>query len=95
MKKSETSYLNGTFSQLAEFEATQEISTKTARDGLTIFKNALDSSISGHIITDLAGIIYYANPSFCKLFDIPQIPHYPGLSCNGLTGFCSKVHLLF
>ena len=69
MKKQSDNYLHDTFNQLVVFEATQEINIKTAQDGLSIFKNALDSSISGHIITDLIGIIYYANPSFCRLFE--------------------------
>ncbi|MBW2410658.1 MAG: PAS domain S-box protein [Deltaproteobacteria bacterium] len=46
-----------------------DLSSKTARDALSIVIDALNSSAGGLIITDLNGIIRFANPSFCRMFD--------------------------
>ena len=36
---------------------------------LSVIKNALDSSASGVIITDVRGVIQYANPAFLRMFE--------------------------
>ncbi len=38
-------------------------------DTLSMVLDAVNSSISGLIVTDLTGKIRYANPSFCRIFD--------------------------
>ncbi|MGD9287203.1 MAG: PAS domain S-box protein [Desulfobacterales bacterium] len=38
-------------------------------DALNIVVDAVNSSVSGIIITDLEGNIRFANPAFCKMFD--------------------------
>jgi PAS domain S-box-containing protein len=38
-------------------------------DALSIVVDAINSSIAALIITDIEGIIRFANPAFCKMFD--------------------------
>jgi PAS domain S-box-containing protein len=47
----------------------KDLSQKTAQDALSIVMDAINSTVSGVIITDLNGMIRFANPSFCKMFD--------------------------
>ena len=47
----------------------QDLSRKTAQDALSIVVDAINSTISGLIITDLNGAIRFANPAFCNMFD--------------------------
>ena len=46
-----------------------DLSPKTAQDALSIVIDAINSTVSGLLITDLNGIIRYANPSFCRMFE--------------------------
>jgi len=55
--------------KLAEIEDVQELGRETAQDVLSILMDAVNSSINGLIITDLNGIIRFANPAFCKMFE--------------------------
>ena len=48
--------------------ATPNLSRETAQDALKIVVDAINSSVSGLIITELNGIIRFGNPSFCKIF---------------------------
>lgn len=50
-------------------EIPQDLSRKTAQDALSIVVDAINSTISGLIITDLNGAIRFANPAFCNMFD--------------------------
>jgi PAS domain S-box-containing protein len=50
-------------------EIPSDLSRKTAQDALSIVIDAINSTASGLIITDLNGTIRFANPSFCKMFD--------------------------
>jgi PAS domain S-box-containing protein len=50
-------------------EIPSDLSRKTAQDALSIVIDAINSTVGGLIITDLNGIIRFANPSFCKMFD--------------------------
>jgi len=50
-------------------EIPKDLSRKTAQDALSIVVDAINSTISGLIITDLNGAIRFANPSFCSMFD--------------------------
>ena len=54
---------------IAGAEIPPDLSRKTAQDALSIVIDAINSTVSGLIITDLNGIVRYANPSFCKMFD--------------------------
>jgi len=47
----------------------QDLSRKTAQDALSIVIDAINSTVGGLIIADLNGIVRFANPSFCKMFD--------------------------
>ncbi len=53
-------------STLIQGEKTDQVDSQ---DILHIVLNAINSTVGGLIITDLNGIIKYANPSFCKMFD--------------------------
>jgi len=50
-------------------ETPQDLSRKTAQDALSIVVDAINSTNSGLIITDMNGAIRFANPSFCSMFD--------------------------
>ena len=50
-------------------EIPSDLSPKTAQDALSIVIDAINSTVSGLIITDLNGTIRFANTSFCKMFD--------------------------
>jgi PAS domain S-box-containing protein len=50
-------------------EIPSDLSPKTAQDALSLVIDAINSTVSGLIITDLNGTILFANPSFCKMFD--------------------------
>jgi len=60
---------NEIFKPLSEPEITKEFSTEIASDALSIVFDAINSSIGGMIITNREGIIRFANPSFCKMFN--------------------------
>jgi len=50
-------------------EIPPDLSRETVQDALSIVIDAINSTVSGLIITDLNGNIRFANPSFCKMFD--------------------------
>jgi len=54
---------------ISEGEIPPDLSRETVRDALSIVIDAINSTVSGLIITDLNGNIRFANPSFCKMFD--------------------------
>jgi PAS domain S-box-containing protein len=54
---------------IAAVEISPDLSRKTAQDALSIVIDAINSTVSGLIITDLSGTIRFANPSFCRMFD--------------------------
>ena len=60
---------NEIFKPLSEPEITKEFSREIASDALSIVFDAINSSIGGMIITNREGIIRFANPSFCKMFN--------------------------
>lgn len=60
---------NEVFKSIAKPEITKELPKETASDALSVVVDAINSSVSGMIITDRQGIICFANPSFCKMFD--------------------------
>lgn len=55
--------------ELTSLEDVQDLGRETAQDVLSILIDAVNSSINGLIITDLKGIIRFANPAFCKMFE--------------------------
>ena len=57
------------FEPLSQPEVSKEFPKEIASDALSIIFDAINSSVGGLIITDLGGIIRFANPSFCKMFD--------------------------
>jgi PAS domain-containing protein len=60
---------NEIFEPLSQPEVSKEFPKEIASDALSIIFDAINSSVGGLIITDLGGIIRFANPSFCKMFD--------------------------
>lgn len=68
MKNSEKQS-NEIFAALTGSEISKEFSQSIASDALSIVFDAINSSVGGMIITDPEGIIRFANPSFCKMFD--------------------------
>ena len=54
---------------ISEGQIPPDLSRETVRDALSIVIDAINSTVSGLIITDLNGNIRFANPSFCKMFD--------------------------
>lgn len=68
MKNSEKQS-NEIFAALTGPEISKEFSQSIASDALSIVFDAINSSVGGMIITDPEGIIRFANPSFCKMFD--------------------------
>jgi PAS domain S-box-containing protein len=60
-----------------EVETEQDHSPEIAQDALNILHDAINSSMSGLIITNLCGDILYANLAFCNMFDY---------SSNEITG---------
>lgn len=60
---------NKIFEPLSQPEVSKEFPKEIASDALSIIFDAINSSVGGLIITDLGGIIRFANPSFCKMFD--------------------------
>lgn len=57
------------FAPLENAELSKNVSRAATDDTLSIVIDAINSSISGMIVTDLTGIIRYANPSFCRMFE--------------------------
>ena len=57
---------------LSDEKIISDLSPEKKENVLSIVFDALNSVISGVIITDLNGIICFANPSFCKMFDYLQ-----------------------
>jgi PAS domain S-box-containing protein len=55
--------------KLTELEDVHDLGRETAQDALSILLDAVNSSINGLIITDLKGMIRFANPAFCKMFE--------------------------
>lgn len=47
----------------------KDFSRQTAQDALSIVVDAINSTLSGIIITDLNGAVRFANPSFCSMLD--------------------------
>lgn len=47
----------------------KDLSRQTAQDALSIVVDAINSTLSGLIITDLNGAVRFANPSFCSMLD--------------------------
>jgi len=45
------------------------LTDQEAINSLSIVIDAVNSSINGLIVTDLSGIIRYANPAFCRIFE--------------------------
>lgn len=62
---------------LIQLEPDKTLSPELAQESLSIVLDAINSSINGLIISDLTGLIRYANPSFCRMF---------GYSCNEVIG---------
>jgi len=56
------------FKSICEPEISKKFDKKISEDALSIVVDAINSSVNGLIITDLAGIIRYVNPAFCKMF---------------------------
>jgi PAS domain S-box-containing protein len=54
---------------IAAVEIPPDLSRKTAQDVVSIVIDAINSTVGGLIITDLNGIVRFANPSFCRMFD--------------------------
>lgn len=54
---------------ISEPEISKELPREIASDAVSIIVDAINSSAGGLIITDLPGIIRFANPAFCKMFD--------------------------
>ncbi|MBN1662522.1 MAG: PAS domain S-box protein [Deltaproteobacteria bacterium] len=67
MKKSEDQ-LNKTLKSISDLAATQDLPRATVQDALSIVIDAINSTVGGLIITELNGIIRFANPSFHKMF---------------------------
>jgi PAS domain S-box-containing protein len=67
--KNHSSQSDELFETLSEPEISKELPKEIASDALNIVVDAINSSGSGLIITDIGGIIRFANPSFCKIFD--------------------------
>lgn len=57
---------------IAADEIPPNLSRKSTQDALSIVMDAINSTVGGLIITGLNGIIRFANPSFCKMFDISR-----------------------
>ena len=64
-----------------------DLSRKTTQDALSIVIDAINSTVSGLIITDLNGDVRFANPSFCKMFDYS---HDDIISKNAAELFSTK-----
>lgn len=60
---------NEIFKLLSEPESAKDFSKETVSNTLSIVFDAINSIIGGMIITDQDGIIRFANPSFCKMFN--------------------------
>ena len=71
------------FKPLSEFEITEELPKDIASNALSIIIDTLNSIAGGVIITDLSGIIHYANPCFCKMFDC-SVDDISGISAADL-----------
>jgi PAS domain S-box-containing protein len=54
---------------LSEGKNRRDISQEIAQDTLNIVIDAVNSTVGGLIITDLNGIIIFANSAFCKMFE--------------------------
>ena len=67
MKKSEDQP-NETLKIFSELSAKQDLPRATAQDALSIVIDAINSTVGGLIVTELNGIIRFANPSFYKMF---------------------------
>jgi PAS domain S-box-containing protein len=65
----------------------QDLSRETAKDALSIVIDAINSTVGGLIITDLNGVIRFANPSFCKMFDYS---HDDIIGMNAVDLFSTK-----
>lgn len=57
---------------IAANEIPPDLSRKSTQDALSIVMDAINSTVGGLIITCLNGIIRFANPSFCKMFNISR-----------------------
>jgi PAS domain S-box-containing protein len=58
--------------QIDDENAIRNLLPEDKLDLLSIVYDAINSIINGLIITDLKGTIFYANPSFCKMFEYHQ-----------------------
>jgi PAS domain S-box-containing protein len=57
------------FAPLRNTELLAKVAGALTGDTLNIVIEALNCSINGLIVTDLTGVIRYANPSFCRMFE--------------------------
>ena len=78
---------SGIFKPFSELEISKELPKDIASNALSIIFDAVNSSLEGMVITDITGIIRYANPSFCKMFDYSTTEI---LGINAATLFSSK-----
>lgn len=60
---------NEIFKLLSEPESTNDFSKEIVSNTLSIVFDSINSIIGGLIITDKEGLIRFANPSFCKMFN--------------------------
>ncbi len=68
-------------------EAAKDLSRSIAQDALSIVIDAINSTVGGMIITDLDGVIRYANSSFCRMF---QYSHQEIIGRNAIQLFSTK-----
>ena len=59
---------NEALKSISNLAGTEGLPQKTIQDALSIVIDAINSTVGGLIITDLNGIIRFANPSFCRMF---------------------------
>jgi len=58
--------------QISDENLIQNLSTAHTQDILSIVFDAINSILSGLIITDIKGVICFANPVFCTMFEYDQ-----------------------
>lgn len=59
---------NSVFAFLENAETYNKVPRAVTDDALSIVIDAINSNLSGLIVTDLTGIIRFANPAFCRMF---------------------------
>ena len=68
------------FKTISHIETIKNEVKETTDDALSIAVDAINSNIAALIITDLNGIILFANPAFCKMFHYVDKAIYIALS---------------